>query len=175
MAANKTWGFVHVVSPISAFRNALPLGSMAKDRRPTIFHASHFSLVAVCLTAGLLAFIALEAFDDDLDFWPSGAENIIGALHQEPVIGGRTPQIFSPLLPKQDLVLAARPQTAVCHRACRAIALESPSRGAHLALRHRARNAIAPNDPSICIACDMAECRGRLPLDGPPAVSHFFL
>lgn len=109
-------------------------------------------IVAACLATALVAFIVLEAFDSDLDLWPSGSENFTLAAQDPPVTGGAPVGGFVALNVMQCFVITA---------------------GAHLVLRHRARSALATDSPILFSPLNMAE--PRVPFfSAAPALGHFF-
>jgi hypothetical protein len=126
--------------------------TVAKHQGRRFLIAKFLGIGAVCLAAVLTAGIALEAFDDDLDLWPFGAEDCTVAPHGQPVTDGQT--VGPPVgLPAGHCFVNAA--------------------GAHLVLRHRARSALAANRPFNFPPFSMAEPRELSPT---PALGlgHFF-
>jgi hypothetical protein len=121
-------------------RHPATLGKATKDQRRRFLVAGFLTLLAACLTVGLLAFIVLEAFNGDLDLWPFGTENFTIAPTDQPVTGGQLVGAFSALNAIQCFVITA---------------------GVLLVLRHRARSALATDSPCISVAFNVAEPWGR--------------
>jgi hypothetical protein len=85
-------------------------------------------------------YIVVEAFNGDLDLWPFGAEDFLGAAHDSPLISGQVARTFFALQVTRCFVMTA---------------------GAHLVLTHRARSDLPTDIPSSSLAFNMADPRLR--------------
>ncbi len=94
------------------------------------------ALLAVCLSAGPIAYIILFAFDSDPEVWPFGAESYSVDSHG--------------LLNVSDAPISVS-------AAWTAIWCFVTTAGAHLVVRYRARSALAADSPLISLASNLAE------------------
>ncbi len=76
-----------VCSPSAALPRAPALGMAPKHRGVKFPVAKLLTLLAACLGAAFAASTVLEAFDNDLDLWPFGAEDLTTAQHVDLAIG----------------------------------------------------------------------------------------
>jgi hypothetical protein len=135
----------------SPLRN-LPLRIVgATNQRGKLLTTKCLAIAGVCLAAAFVAFIALEAFDGDLDLWPLGSEQVTVATDAPTMAGVQTLQ--------RRTVLTATPHFVM------------PA-GAHLIVQHRARSAITPDCPFLSTPLDMAEPRESY-LTTHPRPGHF--
>ncbi len=145
MLANGTVSLQGAHGPTLLDLPAKTLRSRSVLHLPTI-HGGGFRLggfltiLGTCLAVGLVAFIALEAFDSDQDLWPFMSGELIGPLHGKAMTGGLGAGAFAVLSAIQCFVITA---------------------GVRLVLRHRARGAIATDHPSrsMSILLNVAEPR----------------
>ncbi len=149
----KAWGSAYVSWPYTALPRTPPLSKVAK-RQGNKFPVTKFlAILAACLGSVFVASIVLEAFDNDLDLWPFGAENFTVAAQDQPATSGQPFSVSFALNPLLWFVVTA---------------------GAHLVIRHRARSALATDSPSIFVVSTMAEPRWQ-GLNPAPALGHLFL
>ena len=127
---------VRLLPPASAIKHPPSLRKVARRQRSRILAARILTIFAACVGALLAANIVIEAFDDDLDLWPFGAED-------------------SALAPQHQLVTGGQPFSALF--ALNAIQCLVTTAGAYLVLRHRARGALPTDRPSVSVAFNVAE------------------
>jgi hypothetical protein len=137
----------------------------------------HLLTIAACLTAGFVAFICLEAFDADLNLWPSGVEDFTiasaGAPRVQPVqpFAAQHAKYFIAAEHDSTLTGGQPSQPPISPHAVLGFVI---SAGALLALRHRARSTLAFGPPFGLIACEMAEPWWQ-EMCTAPRLGHFFL
>ncbi len=149
---HKTWGSACVFSPYVVPPRTPALGKVAKYRGNTFPVTKVLTILAACLGTVFVASIVLEAFNDDLDLWPFGAENFTVPAQDQLVTGGQPFSAFYALKPILWFVVTF---------------------GAHLVMRHRARSALATDRPSIFTGFNVAEPRWQ-GLNPAPALGHLF-
>lgn len=109
-------------------------------------------IAAACMAAGLVAFIAVEAFDADVSLWPVGTEEFMGTANAS------SPADVEPLQ---------------CSTALTAIPVCVIATGAHPIAQHLAQSALATDDPSISPPHNVAE-RREVCLAAAPRLGHFY-
>ena len=153
MASERARAPIRLLPSISAIRCLSPFGKIAEDPTGRFLVAGLLTLTAACMSVGLVAFIALEAFDSDLNLWPLGAEDFSVEVHGQFMTGGQA--AGSPI------GLGIIPWFVV------------PA-GSYLVLRHRARSALASDSAWASNRFDVAERLGRHP-DAPQTLGHLFI
>jgi hypothetical protein len=150
LGAEQTHSFWCAPFPSSAQRSPSFRRNPTTDRRHRCLILQGLTILPVCLAALFVASAVIEAFDDDLDLWSVGAEDISVPSDDPPTTGG--------------LHLWARSGLSAAY--CFVIAT-----GPCLVLQHRARSALPTDSLSSALAYTMAE-PGWQNLWVAPALGH---
>jgi hypothetical protein len=145
--------------PTAAVLHPPSLGNVPKKQGCRFLTARFLTVFAACLCTVLVAYIVLEALDDDLDLWPFGAENFTVAPHADLVIGSQPFSVFFPLNAIQCLVIGS--QAFSVFFALNAVQCLVMTAGAHLVIGHRPRSALATDSLSISLVSNLAEPWGN--------------
>ena len=153
-SANNARGSAYVFSPCAIFPRRTPaLGNAPTHRGNKFSVIDLLPLVAACLGAVFIASLVLEAFDDDLDLWPFGSEDLTLAPQDPPPAGGQCVGVLS----ASNAAIHCFVMTA----------------GTHLVLGHRARSALATDYSTPSPPFNMAEPWVQ-DLKAAPVLGHLF-